>query len=364
MDYGTRLPYGSQSTAVQNLETTIEELEERLRLLRAASPAPSTETIRAPRPPRPMRSSLRSAPLPPKVSTGREFAELDGAVNVAGNGTVEVREREELRAHLKIRAPPAAADVATNTTKNAENRKNEERLDVAPKLTIKIRPRISLQDRFSVRIVPVNNHTTLWDVNNQYVSPPLKESPSSLTSLSSDSRYLYAWAGMLVVQDVWPTGYTHVRDVIKDFAIDFRAIAEPITDPSQSDSFLLNPEYDIWNISYRHALRTDHPNSPDSQASKQDEILVDSSYSREKSEQPGGPLTWRIKFWVPVPAHLFAHAEHKTFVCQASVLIRHTDCGAQQTVPVWAENIAVGIERLYTRRLCCTEDPALPHDCA
>lgn len=363
MDYRTRSPYSSQSIAVQNLETTIEELEERLRLLRAASPAPSTETIRAP-PPRPMRSSLRSAPLPPKVSTGREFAELDGAVNVAGHGTVEAREREELRAHLKIRAPPATADVATNITKNAENRKNEERVDVAPKLTIKIRPRISLQDRFSVRIVPVNNHTTLWDVDNEYVSLPLKESPSSLTSLSSDSRYLYAWAGMLVVQDVWPTGYTHVRDVIKDFAIDFRAIAEPITDPSQSDSFLLNPEYDIWNISYRHAMRTENPDSPDSQASKQDEIMVDSSYSREKSEQPGGPLTWRIKFWVPVPAHLFAHAEHKTFVCQASVLIRHTDCGAQQTVPVWAENIAVGIERLYTRRLCCTEDPALPHDCA
>ncbi len=160
-----------------------------------------------------------------------------------------------------------------------------------------------------------------------------------------------------MVQDAWPTLYTHVRDVIQDFAIDFRAIAEPITHPFKSSSLSLSPENDIWHTTYRHVRTDSNWGSPD--PGQTGDIMVDSSYSREKSEEAGGPLTWRISFWVPVPAYLFARAESKTFVCQASVTIRHADRGAQQTISVRAEDIAVGIERLWTLQLCGTAPPAL-----
>ncbi|KAI0353280.1 hypothetical protein OH77DRAFT_1427701 [Trametes cingulata] len=199
-----------------------------------------------------------------------------------------------------------------------------------PVLLLKLRrPKPPTQPRFKMEIVPETKHTTIWD--------------------GKDDE-MYVWSGTLVLRDDKPPAHMHQQPIIENIAIQFRAILEPRADASLFSSELARPQYDVWSVVYDgyriSSSKGDASGRPTLNASRG--IAVERGYKSAKQTDPEGPLTWRVRFWVPVPLGLFVHSEHRTFVCHATVRVEDWDT---MKTEVRAEDVAVGIERLRTERL-------------
>ncbi|KAI0830353.1 hypothetical protein BC628DRAFT_1416635 [Trametes gibbosa] len=273
----------------------------------------------------------RQVPPTPEAALKRDpflLPIMGGAQRASSKGT-DAEEKEN-----RFGASTLLKEVLQDIAREKEDRQRErgrERGRAATKPALE-RP-MSILKRFTVDIVPTSRHTTIWD--------------------GSDSD-VYTWSGTLEVRDTKPASYFYPRHAIQELSIRFHTVSEPREDPatfdpgSQSSS---SPVYE-WQTSYTD-LRIRVPCEPAAEdfmptLNPTRGIAVAYSPVLKASDNPDGPCTWLVRFWVPIPLHLFARAEHRTFVCRAKVTVR--DWETPKTV-IPGGCIAVGMERLRTGRL-------------
>ncbi|KAI0638719.1 hypothetical protein C8Q77DRAFT_1151764 [Trametes polyzona] len=197
------------------------------------------------------------------------------------------------------------------------------------KLMIKLKPlRPGAQERFTLEIIPDERHATMWDGNDDD---------------------MYAWSGTLVVTDTKPPSHIFSMDIIKHLDIRFHAVAEPSAHPELSPAALDHAQYDAWNTRhFGHSIPPWDGTLPTPLPDPSRGIVVERSPKFVEPKNRDGPFTWLVRFWLSIPFALFAHAEHKTFVCQAKAIVQYA-CSPKTEVK--AESISVGIERLRSERL-------------
>ncbi|EIW51905.1 uncharacterized protein TRAVEDRAFT_54321 [Trametes versicolor FP-101664 SS1] len=195
----------------------------------------------------------------------------------------------------------------------------------------------AVRDRFSVDLVPNARHTTLWD---------------------GKETDIYAWQGTLEIHDTKPPSYFYPRHLIHDVTIQFHTADEPREDPVTFDptpfTSSSTPPFSTheWQTSYSGTrLPSTFSTSPISGTPTLDPsrgIALEYAPQLQPSDNPDGPCTWTVRFWVPVPLRLFARAEHRTFVCRAKVTMRDWET---PTTVVPGGCVVVGMERLRTKQL-------------
>ncbi|KAI0364800.1 hypothetical protein BV20DRAFT_818148 [Pilatotrama ljubarskyi] len=322
----------------------------------------------------------RPVPVPPKLSNSLNPESTEPVAQA--NGDTDARDHAQFRALLSRQAPPTpeaalkqepfkipssskgkgkiktATKVDPSTKENrtmttelldevlmeiARDQEERERSKAAQKQRLALQPgsgRSGVFRRFKVDIAPDARHTTIWDGKNTDI---------------------YAWSGTLQVRDAKPTSYFYPRHCIQDLWIKFHTAAEPgecpVTfdpPPAQSPSQSSPSKYE-WETTY-----SGHRFSVSSVPSKSGIPVLDAARGIAVEQEykllpgdPDGPCTWVVRFWVPVPLHLFARAEHRTFVCRARVTVKDWDTPRAE-VP--AGCTAVGIERLRSDRLLPKSD--------
>ncbi|KAI0770881.1 hypothetical protein BD413DRAFT_613419 [Trametes elegans] len=317
-------------------------------------------------PPRPSRS-LKREPLPPIIVKEEGHGTIRGRNQK--HKAVEPPQREDFRARLVREAPttpevhrkhrkstsnatttnsdeavpfPSARPLSTQElmdelqdqiAQDREDRAKEyKRGRSSPKLTIKIKPpQVVLAERFTAEIRPDSKITTIWD-----------------------GKYdeTFAWPGTIVVRDARPPSHFYARHAMHDFAIQFQGIAEVRATILPSELGPDYPFYTPWHTEYtgQRINRCRDASKPPEIDPKRG-IAIEHGYEFVEPDAPNGPFTWLVRFWVPVPVQLFAHAEHKMFVCRASVMMEDYGCEGPQPSDVVAEPVVVGIERLRSDRL-------------
>ncbi|KAI8983214.1 hypothetical protein BD414DRAFT_537537 [Trametes punicea] len=249
----------------------------------------------------------------------------------------DAREREKFRKELADRVPPTpevwrkqpftlpAAHLDQGRSGNDRGRPRESIVNPSGETTVTVNPvRSQAKQRFSVEIRPDTKHTTIWDEPNDDV---------------------WAWSGILVVTDAQPPAYFFTQHIIQDVWIHFYTLIEPRSDPPVSAS----PCSLAWETTYTgHHIPpgADSKTVPALKLSKG--IAIEKDYQFLMPEDPEGPFTWLVRFWVPVPIALFARAEHKAFVCSAKVTVKDSDTPRTEVV---AERLTVGIDRVWSERL-------------
>ncbi|KAI0638711.1 hypothetical protein C8Q77DRAFT_1045673 [Trametes polyzona] len=285
----------------------------------------------------------RQAPPTPVVTLKRDPFRLPPAATKgrgdAGQSSRSAMDKENVQSE-RVGASGFLEKVLKEIARDKEEREQERAVPThgvpRPTLPTSGRP-MSVLRRFKVDIVPIERHTTIWD------------------GCDTD---IYAWHGTLEIHDMKPASYFYPRHAIHDVSIRFHTVAEPREDPSTFDGGLSPssspPEYE-WQTTYTgHRLPPSPSTSPQLAGPPPalnpiQGIALAHAPHLAPGNDPDGPCTWRLDFWVPVPVRLFARgAEHRTFVCRASVTVR--DWETPRTV-VPGGCVAVGIERLRTTRL-------------
>ncbi|KAI0816888.1 hypothetical protein BC628DRAFT_1424171 [Trametes gibbosa] len=294
--------------------------------------------------------------LPPKISSGAEHALPDARC------PTEARQHEENRSKLVALAsespfePPElqtpvqldtedepviiwqsgetsdrlpAQTIGDPKRTGVDERDQQSKARTDEKLLIKLKPPHSKpKKRFEVEIVADEELGTIWD---------------------GDFDNVYAWSGTLVVRDRRPPTHIYTREIIQDLDIHFQAIAAPLSHPPLSTATAFHPQNVAWQTSYlgcQIRTRKDPMYVPTLDAASG--IVVEKEYKFIEPTRPNGPFVWHIRFWVPVPLVLFASAEHRTFLCDASVSMHYGD---EQASFVFADSVSVGIEYIRSERL-------------
>ncbi|OJT02858.1 hypothetical protein TRAPUB_6609 [Trametes pubescens] len=217
----------------------------------------------------------------------------------------------------------------------------------------------TVRDRFSVDLVASARHTTLWDGKDTYVFHSSCSSRVTYSSAFPNYRDVYAWQGILEIHDTKPASYFYPRHLIHDFAISFHTASEPREDPVTFDptpftssSVPPPPSTYEWQATYSGTrLPSTFSTAPSPGAPMLDPargIALEYAPQLKPSDDPDGPCTWTVRFWVPIPLRLFARTEHRTFVCRAKVTMRDWET---PTTVVPGGCIVVGMERLRSRQL-------------
>ncbi|KAI0724747.1 hypothetical protein C8Q72DRAFT_889603 [Fomitopsis betulina] len=180
-------------------------------------------------------------------------------------------------------------------------------------------PRLKSSERFEVVIKPTSKHTTMWDVNFEDT---------------------YAWQGVLYVKDLHPHPDGHPPLPVVDIDIEWRTV-DACARTLRSDG---EPEY---------TAHFDGVALPGTQ------ILAQMNPSRGICTQPmwkyvppplsraGAGGAWTLRFWVPVPMHLFRGRDVRRFVLDARVMFAEW---GMCTGVGHSERVAVTIEHLRRER--------------
>ncbi|KAH9828963.1 uncharacterized protein C8Q71DRAFT_452339 [Rhodofomes roseus] len=176
-------------------------------------------------------------------------------------------------------------------------------------------------ERFDVIVKPMNKHSTMWDV---------------------DFEDTYAWQGLLVVTDAKPYTGIPPRLPMLDIDLEWRTI-DTRARTLRSDS---EPEY---------AAHYEGAALPGTQILAQMKptrgIYTQPVWTFLQPDWPGAGAggAWALRFWVPVPMHLFRGRDVRRFVVDARVVFGGGGC--EDTAGVGhSERVDVTIEHLRRER--------------